>query len=66
MQYGHDPFDPRLSGYRLLYRMGGHNPCPGCSRSHWQVGRMTAECAFCATALPIAGRGDDSWQMRAA
>jgi len=41
-------------GYRLLFRSQGSNTCPGCSRSHWHVGRTTAECAFCATALPIA------------
>jgi hypothetical protein len=41
-------------GYRLLFRAQGTNSCPGCGRSHWHVGRTTAECAFCATALPIA------------
>jgi hypothetical protein len=41
-------------GYRLLFRSHGGNICPGCGRSHWLVGRTTAECAFCATALPIA------------
>lgn len=30
------------------------NTCPGCSRSNWIVGRHSAECGFCATALPIA------------
>jgi hypothetical protein len=34
------------------YRPGTH--CPGCSHSNWLVGRITAECAFCGTALPRA------------
>ena len=29
------------------------NKCPGCGRGNWLVGRLLAECAFCATALPI-------------
>ena len=28
--------------------------CPGCGGAHWQVGRHSAECARCATALPLA------------
>ena len=28
--------------------------CPGCSRTHWLIGRMMAECGFCQTALPLA------------
>jgi hypothetical protein len=42
-------------GYMPQYRLGERNHCPGCSRTHWLVGRMLAECAFCDTALPIAG-----------
>jgi hypothetical protein len=30
------------------------NHCPGCGRTHWIIGRVSAECAFCATALPLA------------
>lgn len=41
-------------GYHALYRPHETNRCPGCGRSHWHVGRLLAECAFCATALPIA------------
>ena len=41
-------------GYGFLFRPQVTNSCPGCGRSHWLVGRTTAECAFCATALPIA------------
>jgi hypothetical protein len=32
--------------YRLLYRPGEVNRCPGCGRSQWHVGRSNAECAF--------------------
>ena len=57
-------------GYGLLFRPQTTNSCPGCGRSHWFVGRTTAECAFCATALPIAenhriGLAPD-WQPRIA
>ena len=40
-------------GYKPVYKLNSVNPCPGCGRTHWLVGRSTAECAFCATALPI-------------
>jgi hypothetical protein len=30
------------------------NHCPGCGRTQWLIGRMSAECAFCSTALPLA------------
>jgi hypothetical protein len=36
------------------YIAGETNHCPGCDRSHWIIGRSTAECAFCHTALPLA------------
>jgi len=42
-------------GYYIAYRDGEANHCPGCGRTHWYVGRMMAECAFCATALPLEG-----------
>lgn len=41
------------SGYRVAYHPHETNHCPGCGNSQWMVGRMTAECAFCATALPL-------------
>ena len=41
-------------GYHAVYRQGQVNHCPGCGRSHWHVGRVSAECAFCGTALPFA------------
>lgn len=33
------------------YHFGETNHCPGCGRTQWLVGRVTAECAFCHTAL---------------
>lgn len=42
-----------FTGYRVAYRANEANHCPGCGQSHWMVGRVTAECAFCATALPL-------------
>jgi hypothetical protein len=39
-------------GYAIHYRDGDPNRCPGCGRQSWLVGRLTAECAFCETALP--------------
>lgn len=53
MQLGALPFSPAGAGYRIAYHLSETNYCPGCGRSHWLVGRMTAECAYCATALPI-------------
>lgn len=40
-------------GYHAVYRENERNWCPGCGREHWIVGRVTAECAFCGTALPF-------------
>ena len=46
--------DPAVRGYHAVYREHEVNHCPGCGRTHWLIGRMLAECAFCATALPLA------------
>jgi len=46
-------FDPNARGYHAVYREGELNHCPGCGRSHWIIGRLLAECAFCSTALPL-------------
>ncbi len=51
------PHDPALRGYHALYRQGEINHCPGCGRTHWHVGRLLAECGFCAAALPLADTG---------
>ena len=47
------PFSPLARGYHAAYREGETNHCPGCGRTHWYVGRVSAECAFCSTALPL-------------
>ena len=48
------PHDPALRGFPILYHSGEVNRCPGCGRTHWYVGRMSAECGFCGTALALA------------
>jgi hypothetical protein len=48
-----DAFDPATRGYHAVYRDNEVNHCPGCGRTHWYLGRMLAECAFCGTALPL-------------
>jgi hypothetical protein len=40
-------------GYHMVYREQETNHCPGCGHTHWYVGRLMAECAFCQTALPL-------------
>ena len=46
--------DPKHRGYCVAYHEDAVNHCPGCGRTHWYVGRFSAECGFCATALPLA------------
>lgn len=41
-------------GHHIVYRANEANHCPGCGRSQWYVGRMSAECGFCGTAVPLA------------
>lgn len=41
-------------GYQVLFHADGVNRCPGCHGTNWLVGRITAECARCGTALPLA------------
>lgn len=38
----------------LSYFPGSINRCPGCAGTQWFVGRETAQCAICDTALPLA------------
>jgi len=52
-------------GHHVVYRADETNRCPGCGRAQWLIGRMTAECGFCGTAIPLAeaewsggGRGE--------
>ena len=47
-------YHPAGRGYHAVYRENEVNHCPGCGRTHWIIGRMSAECAFCTTALPLA------------
>jgi hypothetical protein len=49
--YAHDP---ALRGYHVVYREQEKNFCPGCGRTHWWLGRTSAECVSCGTALPYA------------
>jgi hypothetical protein len=48
-------------GHHIVYRANADNHCPGCGRSHWYIGRFSAECGFCGTAVPLAeARFDDA------
>jgi len=51
------PHDPARRGFQVLYHAGEVNRCPGCGRTHWYVGRLSAECGFCGTALALAETG---------
>ena len=47
-------------GHHIVYRTNANNHCPGCGRSQWYIGRISAECGFCGTAVPLAeARHDD-------
>ena len=46
-------------GHHIVYRTNASNHCPGCGRSQWYIGRSSAECGFCGTAVPLA---ETSWQ----
>ena len=56
IQAEHESFahNPAVRGYCPVYRENAVNHCPGCGRTQWIIGRVSAECAFCATALPLA------------
>lgn len=43
-------------GFYAVYRHNEVNHCPSCGRTHWYVGRFSAECGFCSTALPLANK----------
>lgn len=57
---------PSQRGYTLLYRPNETNRCPACGRSHWHVGRFSAECGFCSAALPILFGGEDEQRWASA
>jgi hypothetical protein len=44
-------------GHHIVYRANESNHCPGCGRSQWYIGRVSAECGFCGTAVPLAETG---------
>lgn len=44
----------RSFAYSPLYYPDQVNHCPGCSGTSWYLGRFSAECAKCHTALPLA------------
>jgi hypothetical protein len=46
--------DLSARGYLVLFRPDEPNHCPGCGHSQWFVGRVSAECGICGTALPLA------------
>ena len=46
-------YDPARRGLHGLFRRDEVNHCPGCGRSSWLVGRFSAQCGFCSTALPL-------------
>jgi hypothetical protein len=52
-----ESWKPQERGYHAVYHDGEVNHCPGCGRTHWLIGRVSAECAFCTTALPLADAG---------
>jgi PilZ domain-containing protein len=53
-------------GHHIVYRSNEANHCPGCGRSHWYIGRVSAECGFCGTAVPLAeARHEDAPIARA-
>lgn len=54
MYYDNKAFAGLTRGYMPLYHAGTVNHCPGCGHTHWHIGRLSAECAFCDTALPLA------------
>jgi hypothetical protein len=39
------------------FRPGEAAACPDCGATSWHVGRRSAECASCCTALPLVGGG---------
>jgi hypothetical protein len=46
-----------IIGRQLTYWSGNVNHCPGCGRTSWIIGRFSAECAFCRTALALEHSG---------
>lgn len=57
------PLPLQRHGYSPIYHLNEVNRCPGCDRSQWLIGRITAECAFCGTALPLEHSGLEGTSM---
>lgn len=53
-------------GHHIVYRANASNHCPGCGHSNWFIGRISAECGFCGTAVPLAEARADQPAARAA
>ena len=52
-------------GHHIVYRANADNHCPGCGRSQWFIGRISAECGFCGTAVPLAeAKQQSAWVRR--
>ena len=51
-------------GHHIVYRAESSNHCPGCGRSNWHIGRITAECGFCGTAVPLAETARQEGSLR--
>ena len=45
--------------FAQTYREGDR--CPGCTHRNWHIGRVTAECAICGTALVLDGERRPNW-----
>ncbi len=55
MPGGHyGPRNLMARAYQVLFRADQVNHCPGCNGTNWYIGRVTAECGRCGTALPLA------------
>jgi hypothetical protein len=54
--FGAREHDAGLRAY-AVYRTNHPEPCPTCGGRHWRIGRVSAECATCATALPLVDAG---------
>lgn len=51
------PPQSRIRGSQSTYWPDGINHCPGCGRTSWIIGRFSAECGFCKTALALSHSG---------
>lgn len=51
-------------GYAPLYHVGEEKQrCPCCHGLQWFIGRMSAECAKCGTALPLSTMGAEFMEV---